>query len=355
MSKDYYSILDVTKSASKDEIKKAFRKLAHKYHPDKSGGDEVKFKEISEAYSVLSNEKKRAEYDSYGRVFNDAGGNAQGGGFGGYDFSGAQGGFQGQGFDINDIFNMFGGGGGQKAKRGRDISIDIEVSFKDAIFGVERKILLTKSSTCNSCTGTGAKSGSKLDTCATCNGKGQIHETKQSPFGTFSSARACDNCRGVGKIPKEKCDECKGIGVARVEEEFSITIPPNVSNGEMIRMTGAGEAIPGGMAGDLYIKLHVQDDKRFIREGHNLKTNLTIKLSDALLGNEYSVETLDGSLKVKIPAGASPEEILRVKGKGIPMSASKRGDLLIKLNIKLPSKLSKKAKKLVQDLKSEGI
>lgn len=354
MGKDYYAQLGIEKNATADEIKKAFRKLAHKYHPDKSGGDEAKFKEISEAYNVLSDEKRRAEYDSYGRVFNESG-NTGAGGFGGFDFSGAQGGFNAQGFDFSDIFSDIFGGGGQRVKRGRDISIDIEVSFRDAVFGVQRKVLLTKTSSCATCDGTGAKRGTAHDTCKNCNGKGQIHETKQSPLGSFSSSRVCDNCHGAGEIPKEKCSECKGLGVVRKEEELTINIPANVNNGEMIRMSGAGEAIPGGTPGDLYIKLHVQEDKRFKREGQNILTTLNIKLTDALLGGEYKVETLDGDLSVKIPAGASPNEILRVREKGVPITTSKRGDLLINLNVQLPKKLSRKAKKLVEDLKSEGV
>lgn len=352
MSKDYYNTLGIKKGASKDEVKKAFRKLAHKYHPDKNGGDDIKFKEVSEAYNVLSDEKKRNEYDTYGSTF---GGGGPQGGFGGYDFSGAQGGFNAQGFDFGDIFGDIFGGGGQQQKRGRDISIDIEVSFRDAVFGVERKVLLTKTSECAPCKGSGAKKGSEMETCKACNGNGQIHETKRSMLGTFTSARACDQCRGTGKIPKDKCVECKGIGVARKEEEITINIPANVNNGEMVRMTGAGETIPGGIAGDLYVKLHVQDDKNFTREGYNLRTSLSIKLTDALLGSEYKLETLDGTLSVKIPSGASPNEILRLKEKGIKMPNGKRGDLLIKLNIKLPNKLSRKAKKMVEALREEGV
>lgn len=354
MAKDYYAVLGIDRNANDAEIKKAFRKLAHKFHPDKGTGDDVKFKEISEAYNVLGDKKRRAEYDSYGRVFSDGAGGA---GFGGFDFQGAgfdQNNFQG--FDLGDIFgDIFSGRGTAQAKRGRDISIDMEISFKDSVFGVERKVLLTKTGKCETCNGNGAKKGTTLDTCSTCNGNGNIHETKRSLLGTFDSVRQCDKCNGTGKVPKDKCAACKGLGVLRREEEIVMSIPPNVNNGEMIRMNGAGEAVPGGVAGDLYIKLHVKDDDRFKKEGYNLTTTLNVKLSDALLGNEYSVYTLDDSIKVKIPAGAAPNEILRVKGKGVPLNESRRGDLLIKLNIQLPRKLSKKAKKAIEELREEGI
>ena len=353
MAKDYYAILGVERQANNDDIKKAFRKLAHKYHPDKKGGDELKFKEISEAYSVLSDTKKRQEYDSYGRVFNDGAGPQ--GGFGGFQGAGFDP-SQMEGFDLGDIFgDIFGGARGQKTKRGRDISIDLELDFKDAVFGVERKVLLTKTSECNTCTGSGAKAGSDFETCTTCNGQGNVHETKRSILGTFDAMRQCEVCHGVGKIPKEKCDNCKGISVRRTEEEITVSIPANINDGEMIRMTGAGEAVPGGIAGDLYIKLHVKPHTAFVKEGFNLKTDLNVKLSDALLGSTYTVITLDGEISVKIPAGASPNEVLRAKGKGVPMNDSKRGDLLIKLNIQLPKKLSRSAKKIVEELRKEGI
>ncbi len=358
MSKDYYQILGIEKKASADDVKKAFRKLAHKYHPDKGDGDETKFKEISEAYSVLSNEKKRQEYDAYGRVFNESGG--AGAGFGG--FSGAQGfdfsQFTDQDFDTGDIFGGLGdifGGGRQKQKRGRDISIDLEVPFRDAVFGTERKVLLTKVSECKDCNGSGGEAGTEMDMCKNCNGKGKIHETKNSILGTITSVRGCENCHSTGKVPKEQCKHCRGLGVLRKEEEIRITIPAGVDNGEMIRLSGGGEAVSGGVAGDLYIKLHVSPDPVFTKDGSNLTTTLNIKLSDALLGSTYALKTLDGDIDIKVPAGVSFNETLRVGSKGVPVSKGKRGDLLVKINITLPNKLSKSAKKLVDEMKKEGI
>ncbi len=352
MQKDYYNILGIEKSASKDEIKKAFRKLAHKYHPDKKGGDESKFKEVGEAYGVLSDDKKRAEYDTYGQTFG-SGGNPFGGS-GGFGFQGA-----GQGFDaadLGDIFGeFFGGGRRSNVKRGRDISIDFELSFEESIFGSERKILLNKTSTCGDCEGSGAKAGTAMKKCDTCNGQGNIHETKKTFFGTFTNTTECKTCHGAGKIPKELCKRCSGVGVIKKEEEITIKIPAGIKNGEMIRLSGAGEAVPRGITGDLYAKVHVSKHPVFRREGSNLVMDLNIKLTDALLGGEYTIDTLDGKLKLKIPKGASFGEILRIREKGVPIDARKRGDLLVHLNIKLPSKFSRKTEKLIEELKEEGI
>ena len=365
MNKDYYNILGVEKNASKDEIKKAFYKLAQKHHPDKKGGDEKKFKEANEAYQTLSDDGKRAKYDQYGPGFeNMQGGGYQGqqggfnGGFGGFDFSGFQGGGNAD-FDLNDIFSdFFGGGmggGRQQARRGRDISTEIQISFKDSIFGINRKILITKTSNCATCGGKGAKSGTKMEKCKTCNGQGKVHEAKRTILGTISSTKICESCLGAGEVPKEVCEKCHGKGVLRMEEEIALNIPAGIRDGEMVRMSGMGEAISKGTPGDLYIKINVSNHPVFKREGHDLVMNLNIKLSDALLGMEYPIETLDGNIKVKIPEGVSINEILRVREKGVPMSKTKRGDLLIKLHIKMPTKLSRKSKELIEKLKEEGI
>jgi molecular chaperone DnaJ len=353
MSKDYYNVLGVQKNASKDEIKKAFRKLAHQYHPDKKGGDESKFKEVNEAYNILSNEKKRKEYDTYGQAFENTGA-----GFGGFDFSGFnQGGGQGfNDFDLGDIFGeFFGGRGGRRAKRGSDISVDIEISFYDSIFGTERRILLNKTSKCGDCEGSGAKKGTETESCKICNGKGRIHETTKSFFGTFTTERECRECFGLGKVPKNKCQTCGGHGLNKKQEEISIKIPSGIEDGQMIRLSGAGEAVKGGISGDLYVKIYVKRDANFVKEGNNLVTKLSIKVTDALLGGEYTINTPDGGLKVKIPEGVSFGETLRVKGKGVPTQSGGRGDLLIKINIELPKKLSKKAKSELENLREEGL
>lgn len=352
--KDYYEILGIEKGASQDDVKKAFRKLAAKYHPDKKTGDEAKFKEISEAYAVLSDAKKRAEYDTYGRSY--ASGGAQQGGF---NWGGFQGG-QGVEFDIGDIFenfgDIFGGGFGRRSGqvRGNDVSIDIQLSFQEAVFGTKRTVTLTKNNTCATCGGTGAKEGSEMVTCSTCNGNGKIHETRRSIMGTFTTVRECTACGGGGKVPKDACPDCSGRGVRRSAEQIDITIPAGIENGEMIRMTGRGEAIQNGVPGDLYVKIHVERHPTITRDGAHLMSALNVKLSDALLGSSYAVETLDGNMSIKIPAGIKHGEMLRIKGKGVPQGG-RRGDFLVKVSIDIPQKLSRKAKKLIEELHDEGM
>jgi molecular chaperone DnaJ len=357
MAKNYYDVLGVEKGAKKEDIKKAFYKLASKYHPDK-GGDAEKFKEINEAYQVLSDEKKRKEYDTYGQTFNGQGpmGGGFGGGFNASDFQDMQFDFG----DLGDIFgDMFGGGfgGGTRTKRGRDISLEIDVTFKEAVFGTERNVLINKISTCATCHGSGAKKGSDMVTCTTCNGQGKIHEVKKTFMGNFQTVRTCEVCNGKGKIPKERCHDCRGAGVVNSREEIHIEVPAGMGNGEMIRMTGMGEAISGGQTGDLYVKIHVQADKIWKREGNDLVLKLPIKLTDALLGVKQVIEGLDGPVEIDIPAGVSAGEVLRVKNRGVPHvhDRQKRGDVLVKLDIAMPKKLSKKAMALVEQMKEEGL
>lgn len=362
--KDYYQILGVGKTASEADIKSAFRKLAHKYHPDKKSGDEQKFKELSEAYAVLSDQKKRAEYDTYGRTFAGggpgAGAGQAGGGFGGFDFSGFQqaGGFGGQGveFDLGDIFGEFFGGGGARGKaRGRDISIDIELPFREAIFGTGRRVLISKLSPCDTCSGSGAKPGAKMVKCATCSGKGEIRESRNTFFGNFTTARSCPKCNGRGEAPETPCPTCRGAGVLKRQEEMKISVPGGVEDGEMIRMPGLGEAAPGAPSGDLYVKLHVRSDKQFVRDGNNLVMDLPIKLSEALLGTTHTIETLDGKEAITIPAGIGHGEILRVRGRGVPHGRGARGDLMVRIDILFPKKLSTEARSLIEKLRSEGL
>jgi len=351
MQKNYYNILGVDKKASKDDVKKAFRKLAQKHHPDK-GGDEATFKEITEAYSVLSDEKRRREYDAYGQTF--AGGGVPGGNpFAGFDFGNfGQGGVE---FDLGDIFGDLFGGRGPRQKRGRDISIDIEVSFKDAVLGTRRKVLITKIGTCDTCNGSGAKPGTELETCKTCNGAGRIHETRDSVLGAFSSVRTCPDCEGSGKVPKEKCQDCMGRGVLRKEEELTIGIPAGIDGGEMIRMPGRGEAAKGGVSGDLYVKVHVKPHPVFKKQGLNLTMEMPVKLTDALLGTSVTLATIEGKeLEVKVPPMKAPEETLRIRNKGVAVEG-RTGDLLIHLTAAFPKKLSGKAKKLVEQLQEESL
>lgn len=355
--KNYYEILGLKKGAPKEEIKKAFHKLAHQHHPDKKGGDEVKFKEINEAYQILSDDQKRAQYDNFGS-YNGSTGGAGGFNAGGFDFSGFQG-ANGQGFefDLGDIFgDIFGGGRRSRGpKRGHDISVDIQISFADAIFGAERKISLTKISACEICNGSGAEPNSSFKKCDTCKGMGVIQENKRTVFGTFASTRECDTCHGQGEIPDKKCHHCGGEGVLKRNEEIKVVIPAGIESGQMIRLSGKGEAVPHGITGDLYVKIYVEKDPVFHRNNQNIEMDLEIKLTEGLLGGEREIKTLDGNLKLKIPTGISSGEILRVREYGVPSRGGKRGDLLIKIIIKTPTKLSKQAKKLIDELKEEGL
>lgn len=372
MSKDYYKTLGVDKGASQDDIKKAFRKLAHQYHPDKSGGDAEKFKEVNEAYSVLSDEKKRAQYDQFGSA--GMGGAGFGGqGFNpndfGFDFSGFQrGGFGGFGggqggveFDLGDIFgDMFGGGGrSSRQKRGADIQIDIDLTFEEAIFGTEKTITLNKVSACEECAGSGAKKGSKLKTCHTCAGKGRVTEVKRSILGNFQTTTTCPTCHGSGKEPEEKCPVCRGSGVHKRNQEIKVKVPAGLEDGEMVRLSGAGEAVSGGQPGDLYIKVRVKKHPIWRKEGDNLVADLDVKLSDALLGVQVPMKTLDGEITLKIPEGVGFNEVLRIKGKGVPTGSGgrtgHRGDALVIVNIVMPKRLSKEARAHIEGLKNQGL
>ncbi|MCK5059914.1 MAG: molecular chaperone DnaJ [Candidatus Pacebacteria bacterium] len=356
MAKDYYNVLGIERSASKDDIKKAFRKLAHKHHPDKKGGDEAKFKEVSEAYSILSDDKKRAQYDSYGRVFSDGQGfGGQQGDFSGFDFSGFNQGFNFEDIDLGDIFGDFFSGGGQRVKRGRDVSIDIELSFEESVFGTERKVLVHKTSVCDVCRGSGGEGG-ETSICEKCNGKGKVNEVRKSFLGSVAVMRECEICHGRGKVPKKKCSTCHGVGVAERRSEINIKIPVGIEDGEMIRMSQEGEAVPGGISGDLYVKIHVKKHSAFTKQGHDLVTTLNVRLTDALLGNKYTIHTLDGDIIVKVPETVTFGEILRVKERGVPYPDGKsRGNLLIKIVIELPKKLSRKAKDAIEKLREEGV
>lgn len=367
MSKNYYEVLGVDKKADKDTIKKAFYKLASKHHPDK-GGDEAKFKEVNEAYQVLSDENKRKEYDMYGQTFSGAGSNAGGqgqGGFGG--FGGGFGGF-GQGQDFNninidfddlgdifgDIFGGFGGFGGAREKRGRDVSMDIEITFKESVFGTERNVVINKTSSCSTCHGTGGKESAGKTKCSKCNGNGRVYETKRTFMGAMQTVRNCDECEGSGNIYKEKCVDCKGAGVKHGRTDITINIPAGINDGEMIKLSEQGEAIKGGVSGDMFVKIRVAKDKNWTRVGNDLVTEHKIKLTDALLGFSHTIVGLDGDLDIEMKEGVSIGEVVRVNGRGVPYQR-KRGDVLIKLIVELPKKLSRDSKKLVEELRSEGL
>jgi molecular chaperone DnaJ len=359
MSKDYYKTLGIEKNASKEEIKKAFHKMAHKYHPDKKDGDEAKFKEVNEAYQVLSDDQKRSAYDQFGSdgPSSFAGGfGGQAGGFDGFDFSGfsqGQGGFE---FDIGDMFgSMFGGGGRRGKPRGADLQTNMTIDFKDSVFGVEKELKVTKPSVCNTCKGDGATPGTKLHECDKCKGSGTIRTVQRTIIGQIATNATCDKCHGVGKIPKDPCKTCRGTGVVNDTRTIRITVPAGIQNGETLRLSGMGEAVQGGQAGDLYVHISVAPHKTISRKGTDLYANLDIRLTDALLGNTYEIETLDGTKKVEVPSGTKINSQVILKGFGVPTSRSHRGNFVVNLNIKMPEKLSKEAKVLIEELKKEGI
>lgn len=353
MKKDYYEILGVNKSASKDEIKKAFYKLAHKHHPDKNSGDDKKFKEVNEAYQVLSDDTKRANYDNYGNAEFNQGGEGFGGGF---DFS------QGYGFDFNmndfgDIFSDFFGNNTNQRKRvkkGRDIVTKINLSFKDAIFGVEKIIELNKKSKCNDCNGDGSEKGQNRETCKVCNGQGRLHKVRKTIIGSINQIEECSECFGSGKIIKHKCKSCNGSGGINKNTQLKINIPAGSSNGDTLRLSGAGEFINDGVPGDLYINLIVENVKNIERNGYNLIYHLPISVSDAILGAKKSIELIDEKIEIKIEEGSQHQQTILIKNKGIPYSSNKRGDAVVVLNVLIPQKLNKKARQLIEDLKKEG-
>ncbi len=361
MSKDHYKTLGVDKNASEVDIKSAFRKLAHLYHPDKNKGDDKKFKEINEAYQTLSDKSKRAQYDQFGSSgpqFGGQGGNPFGGGgnpFEGFDFSQFQQGGFGQGgfeFDLGDLFGGAFGGGRSKVRRGNDIETQIKITFKEMVFGVEKKAVLNKVSACKTCEGSGAKKGVKMNTCTTCNGKGRIVKMQRTMLGNMQTQAECDACYGTGKIPEHKCELCKGAGVVRNKEEITIKIPAGLNNGDTLRMDGAGEAVPHGQSGDLYIHIAIDSHSTLKRAGNDLIMSREIDLADALLGIEIEIETLDGKEKLHIPEGANTGDQFKIKGKGV-MHGRGRGDLIVGIKVAMPKRLSKKAKEMIEELRKE--
>lgn len=361
MSKDYYNILGVDKGSSADDIKRAYRKKAHEFHPDKGNGNAEKFKEVNEAYQVLGSEEKRKQYDQYGTTFDEAARN--GGGFGGYDgnpFGGfASGDFGGADFDLGDIFgDLFGGQRQQNSRRNRgiDLEMGLTINFEEAVFGVSKTITLDKQDACKTCGGNGAAPGSKIVTCPKCHGQGQIRTTRRTIFGNIASAVACDRCQGQGKVPEKACATCGGSGVKRQEKTLEVKIPAGIDNGQRIRMSGEGEAgYRGSGAGDLYLVIRVRPHKEFNRDGFNLLKEQPISFTQAALGAKLLVKTLDGDIEFKAPPGTQSGTIFKIKGKGVPRlnEPTHRGDLLITVRVLVPAKLSKKEKQLLKQLAEE--
>ena len=354
MSKDYYNTLGINKNASPDEIKKAFRKLAHEHHPDKKSGDEAKFKEINEAYQVLSDPKKRSQYNQFGSAFEH--GQAGGGPSG---FEGFNGGFNINMDDLGDIMGGFGdifgfgnsSGGRRRARRGSDIEVILNIDFKDAVFGVEREVSLKKSVACPRCKGNGAEPGTGLETCSTCHGSGRVIKTQRTILGSMQMQSTCPTCQGEGKIIKEKCHQCKGGGVISEIADLKIKIPAGIDNGETIRYSGQGEAVAGGQAGDLYIKARINPDKRFTRQGFDILSKVEIGVAIAALGGKIEVETVDGVVELKILEGTQSGRVIKLKGRGVPyINSRNRGDHLVEVIVKTPIGLSRKQKDILKEL-----
>lgn len=362
MSKDYYKTLGVARNATKEEIKKSYRVLAHKHHPDK-GGDAERFKEINEAYQVLSDDRKRAQYDQFGQVFEGARGQ---GGFewpGGFRFDfgeGAPAGFAD--FDFSDVFEDFLGSafGGSRSRtrerRGKDTRLDFEISFEESVLGGKKEIEFAKLSRCSRCNGSGGEPGAKLKNCPNCEGKGNMQKTQRTFLGSFTQVSTCPECLGTGKRPDPLCIQCSGRGIEHGIERLEVFIPKGVRESEALKITGKGDAsVTGGVPGDLYLKIHVLPHKVFRRQGDDIIMSLPVKLSQAILGGTINVETLDGNLLLKIPEGAQSGDILKIRGRGSYFNSGYgRGDLLIEIKIEIPRKAGKKVKEIAEGLREEG-
>jgi len=371
MAKDYYEILDVSKNATDEEIKKAYRKLANKYHPDKAGGDEKKFKEINEAYQILSDKQKRAQYDRFGSAFEQAGAGA---GFGGFDFSGfsdmferGQEGFRFEfGEDAGGFGDMFSDlfgdkGGRRKREKGDDVSIDADITLEEVLTGVEKEINIYVSSVCSKCKGSGAEPGSRIKNCDTCKGAGQIKKERRTVFGIFAQVETCSDCQGQGSRPEKNCAKCGGDGKTKESKAIKLKIPSGISDGQTIRLSGQGEAgfrpaSGKSTPGDLYITVHIKPHPWFERKNDDIYCHLGINFSQAALGDKVEIPTLQGKVKLKISAGIQSGEIIKLKDKGIPhLQGRGRGSMFVVVQIKTPEKITDRQKQILEELKREGL
>ncbi|MFA5935244.1 MAG: molecular chaperone DnaJ [Patescibacteria group bacterium] len=360
MPKDYYAILGVSKTASPEEIKKSFRRLAHEHHPDK-GGDAQKFKDANEAYQVLGDKEKRAQYDQFGSAAFENGGMGGPGGFGGF------GGFNQGGFSVNmdemgdlgDVLGgMFGFGGGRaKQNRGANIEVDVTLDFLESVKGVDKKIRVYKHDSCSVCKGNGAEPGTKLSKCKTCDGKGAVQRSQRTIFGTVQMNVPCTECGGKGEAPESPCKHCKGSGIERREKELEVHIPAGISDGEGLRIDGEGENPGhGGKSGDLFVRIHVKQHSLFNREGNDIRTTVEVPFSLLSLGGTATVETIDGPGELKIPEGTSSGTVFRLRAKGVPFLRSNgRGDHYVTVQPEVKSRPTKEQRKLLEDLRSAGL
>jgi molecular chaperone DnaJ len=358
MSKrDYYEVLGVGKDASADELKKAFRRLAVQYHPDKEGGDEAKFKEINEAYEVLKDSSKRQRYDQFGHAgvggAGAAGGNPFGGGYGGQNVN-----FDFGDLGLGDIFENFFGGQGrgrqERQRRGRDVETRVEISFENAVYGTEVEVSTNLEDICRHCKGTTAEPGYSLKACDTCKGSGQVVNVTRTIFGNIQQATICPTCKGTGKVPEKICSVCRGKGTERQVNKITLKIPAGVDDGAVIRLREHGEAIANGHKGDLYVNIRVKPHKLFTREGDIILSEEHIQMVDAALGTEIDVATVDGPIRMKVPAGTQSGTDFKLSGHGVPsIRTGARGAHIVTLIVDTPVKLSKKQQELLREFQQE--
>ena len=359
MSKrDYYEVLGVAKGASDDEIKKAFRRKAIEFHPDKQGGDEAKFKEVNEAYEVLKDERKRQRYDQFGHAGVGSSAASDGNPFAGGGFGGGQNvNFDFGDLGLGDIFGSFfgggfGGGQAQRKSRGRDVETTVELSFEEAIFGVEHEIRVHLEDTCEHCKGTTAEPGHELKTCETCKGAGQTMRVTQTIFGNIQQAAVCPTCKGAGKIPEKQCSVCHGKGTKAKQQSIKIKIPAGIDDGATIRLREQGEAMANGPKGDLYVHVRVKAHKHFTREGDLVLSEEHIGMVDAALGTEIEVQTVDGAIRMKVPAGTQSGTDFKLSGHGVPhLRGNGRGAHIVTLIVDTPTKLSREQQQLLETFK----
>jgi molecular chaperone DnaJ len=357
--RDYYEVLGIGKSASADEIKKAFRKAAVEHHPDK-GGDEAKFKEVNEAYEVLKDTSKRQRYDQFGHAGVGSSAASDGNPYAGFGGQGNASNFDFGDLGLGDILGSFfgggfGGGGRQQGQqsRGRDVEAHIDLTFEEAIFGVEKTLPINLADTCEHCKGTTAEPGYELKTCDTCKGAGQVTQVMRTMFGNIQQAVICPTCKGTGKVPEKICTVCKGKGVQEKHQDIRLKVPAGIDDGAIIRLREHGEAIANGSKGDLYVNIRVRPHKKYTREGDLVLSEQMVGMVDAALGTEIDVETVDGPIRMKVPAGTQSGTDFKLSGHGVPhLKGDSRGSHIVTLIVETPTKLSKKQQELLEEFKS---
>jgi molecular chaperone DnaJ len=355
--RDYYEILGVGKTASADELKKAFRRAAVQHHPDR-GGDEAQFKEVNEAYEVLKDPSKRQRYDQFGHAGVGSSAASDGNPFAGF------GGAQDFSFDFGDLGlgdilgSFFGGGGGrsqQRTSRGRDVETEVEVTFEQAIFGTDVQLALNLDDTCEHCKGTTVEPGYSVETCPECKGSGQVGRVTRTIFGNIQQAVTCPKCGGRGKIPEKNCTVCRGSGTQRKRQEVSLKVPAGIDDGATIRLREHGEAVADGAKGDLYVNIRVKPHKKFTREGDLILSSEHINMIDASLGTEIEVDTVDGPVKMRVPIGTQSGTDFKLSGHGVPrLRGGSRGAHIVTIIVDTPTRLSARQKQILEQLKKEG-